>query len=155
MTRKVQTTALILILAVWIASFFVPAIRIDKPPIAGYIAAFLSSFMLFAAGRDLISGDFHDFPYVLYIGSFFLANGFMIAAPFALRILRRGNRGTTFLVLMAIWDALTFSWLGFIKIKTDMGSVLLGWWMWEGSLIAMTVLLALVRKSPMTEPQSQ
>ena len=142
MTRQSQTAVLIILVAIWIGSFFVPALYIEKP-IPGYFAAFLSIFMMFTAGKNLIARDFNDLGYMLYAGSFYLANAFIIAAPFALRIARRGG-GRTFLILMAVWDALTFSWLAYTKLKGNAGSVLLGWWMWEASLISMTVLLLLV-----------
>ena len=140
--RKSQNIVAVVIICVWAASFFVPAIYLDKR-LPGYFAAFLSGFALYTAIHGLFSGDHTDLPYLLYVGSFCFANIFMIAAPFALRIARRGG-GRTFLVLMTVWDALTLSWLAYAKLKGNAGSVLLGWWMWEASLICMTVFLLLV-----------
>ncbi len=69
----------------------------------------------------------------------------MIAAPFVLRLARHG-RALTFVSLMGIWDILTCSYLFYGQITKHMILVRLGWWMWEASLVAMTVFLLLVRE---------
>ena len=131
------------ILAVWIVSFFAPALADGSYALPGYRAALFSGLGLFLAARNLISGDHSDILYLLYVGSFCFANVFMILAPIALRDLRRG-RGKAFLVLMTFWDLLTFSWFYFVHFRGDVGPIHFGWWMWEASLFAMTAFLSIV-----------
>jgi hypothetical protein len=80
----------------------------------------------------------------LYLGSFWLANLFLLASPFGLWRMRQ-RRGGVFLMLFVLWDLLTLSFGVYSRIHHDIGSVLVGWYVWEASLVAMTVLLFAVR----------
>ena len=146
MTRRAQTSGLILILAIWIASFFAPAAFDAGASLNGYEAFGLSVVALAMAFKEAF-GSYQQRLEALYIGSFWIANAFMIASPFVLRRIRRGKRVVAFLSLMGIWDILTCSYLFYEQLTKHIQFVRLGWWMWEGSLIAMTVLLVLVRES--------
>jgi hypothetical protein len=82
----------------------------------------------------------------LYLGSFWIANLFMLASPFGLWRARLG-KGGVFLALMAFWDVLTLSYVLYYRVTGLYASVLIGYSAWVGSLVAMTVLLLLVRRA--------
>ena len=137
-SRGLRIALFLLILAVWIASFLLPAIYLDKNVI-GYMAALLSADVMYTFVR---SHQLQD----LYLGSFWLANVLMLAAPFALWRTWKG-KGGVFLILLAIWDLLTLSFAVYCRVRHDLGSVLIGWCGWETSLVGMTILLFAVRRS--------
>lgn len=143
MDERFQNIACAILLAGWIASFFLPALSDGQNRLPGYEAAGLSFLALVIDIRSEFKPDNINRLEMLYLGSFWLANLFMIAAPFALRLARRA-RARTFVSLMGLWDILTCSYLFYGHVTKHMNLVRLGWWVWEGSLIAMTLLLYFV-----------
>lgn len=137
----VQLVLLLLILAVCAGSFFLPSINMDavRP---GYVACMMSVTVLTSIQR---SGWLMH----LYLGSFWLANLFMLASPFGLWRARLG-KGGIFIALMAIWDVLTLSYYVYHRVTGNYASVLLGWCLWEASLVAMTLLLISIRRAHRT-----
>ena len=132
----VQFAFLVLILAVCAGAFFLPALQLDKP-VVGYLTAVLSADVSYTFLR---SHELRD----LYLGSFWIANLFMLASPFGLWRARLG-KGGVFVTLMLIWDLLTLSFVVYARTRHEVGSVLIGWCVWEGALVAMTLLLLVVR----------
>lgn len=132
-----QIVLFLLVLVVWIASFFLPAVNMSaiRP---GYIAALMSISVLTSIEPSAWLTH-------LYLGSFWIANLFMLASPFGLWRARLG-KGGVFLALMAFWDVLTLSYVLYYRVTGLYASVLIGYWAWVGSLVAMTVLLFLVRR---------
>ncbi len=132
-----QIVLFLLVLVVWIASFFLPAVNMSaiRP---GYIAALMSISVLTSIEPSAWLTH-------LYLGSFWIANLFMLASPFGLWRARLG-KGGVFLALMAFWDVLTLSYVLYHRVTGLYASVLIGYWAWVGSLVAMTVLLFLVRR---------
>jgi len=132
-----QIVLFLLVLVVWIASFFLPAVNMSaiRP---GYIAALMSISVLTSIEPSAWLTH-------LYLGSFWIANLFMLASPFGLWRARLG-KGGVFLALMAVWDVLTLSYVLYHRVTGLYASVLIGYWAWVGSLVAMTVLLFLVRR---------
>lgn len=137
MSRGLQVGLLLLIVLVWIGSFFLSALNLGDKGTIGYIACFLSADVAYTFLRTHQLRD-------LYLGSFWLANLFMLASPFGLWRVRIG-KGAVFLTLMVIWDLLTLSYGIYSRFNHDVGSPLLGWFVWEATLVAMTLLLAVVR----------
>lgn len=131
-----QIALLLLILVVWIASFFLPAINMDaiRP---GYIAAMMSVSVLTSIEHSAWLTH-------LYLGSFWIANLFMLASPFGLWRARLG-KGGMFIGFMAFWNVLTLSYFLYHRLTGNFATVLIGWCIWEASLVAMTVLLLLIR----------
>jgi hypothetical protein len=136
-SRGMQIVLFLLVLVVWIASFFLPAVNMSaiRP---GYIAALMSISVLTSIEPSAWLTH-------LYLGSFWIANLFMLASPFGLWRARLG-KGGVFLALMAFWDVLTLSYVLYYRVTGLYASVLIGYWAWVGSLVAMTVLLFLVRR---------
>jgi hypothetical protein len=132
-----QIVLFLLVLVVWIASFFLPAVNMSaiRP---GYIAALMSISVLTSIEPSAWLTH-------LYLGSFWIANLFMLASPFGLWRARLG-KGGVFLALMAFWDVLTLSYVLYYRVTGLYASVLIGYWAWVGSLVAMTLLLFLVRR---------
>jgi len=132
-----QIVLFLLVLVVWIASFFLPAVNMSaiRP---GYIAALMSISVLTSIEPSAWLTH-------LYLGSFWIANLFMLASPFGLWRARLG-KGGVFLALMAFWDVLTLSYVLYYRVTGLYASVLIGYSAWVGSLVAMTVLLFLVRR---------
>ena len=132
-----QIVLFLLVLVVWIASFFLPAVNMSaiRP---GYIAALMSISVLTSIEPSAWLTH-------LYLGSFWIANLFMLASPFGLWRARLG-KGGVFLALMAFWDVLTLSYVVYYRVTGLYASVLIGYSAWVGSLVAMTVLLFLVRR---------
>jgi hypothetical protein len=132
-----QIVLFLLVLVVWIASFFLPAVNMSaiRP---GYIAALMSISVLTSIEPSAWLTH-------LYLGSFWIANLFMLASPFGLWRARLG-KGGVFLALLAFWDVLTLSYVLYHRVTGLYASVLIGYWAWVGSLVAMTVLLFLVRR---------
>jgi hypothetical protein len=135
-SRGTQIAIFLVFLAVWVASFFLPAINMGNPS-RGYIAAAMSASVLFSMERSAWLSHF-------YFGSFWLANLFMLASPFGLWRVRLG-KGGVFLGLMTLWDVLTLSYFVYHRVSGNFASVLIGWWLWEVSLVGMTALLFAVR----------
>lgn len=133
-----QFALLLLILAVCAASFFLPSINMDavRP---GYVACMMSITVL--TSIEPSAWLMH-----LYLGSFWFANLFMLASPFGLWRARLG-KGGVFLLLMGFWDALTLSYYVYHRVTGNYAAVLVGWCVWEASLVAMTLLLFLVRRA--------
>jgi len=146
MSRVLQVALLLLILAGWVLSYFLPALDLGKSTL-GYMAAFLSANVCYTFFR---SHQLRD----LYFGSFWIANIFMLASPFGLWRARLG-KGGIFLVLMTLWDLLTLSFAAYIRTQHDLGTVklLVGWYTWEATLVAMTVLLFATRAGRSIEPE--
>ncbi|HEY5162168.1 MAG TPA: hypothetical protein VII81_04065 [Terriglobales bacterium] len=136
-SRGMQIVLFLLVLVVWIASFFLPAVNMSaiRP---GYIAALMSISVLTSIEPSAWLTH-------LYLGSFWIANLFMLASPFGLWRARLG-KGGVFLALMAFWDVVTLSYVVYHRVTGNYASVLIGYWAWVGSLVAMTVLLFLVRR---------
>ena len=136
--RSITTQfAMLLLTAVACAvSFFLPAVNMGavRP---GYIACMMSASVLTSIEPSAWATH-------LYLGSFWIANLFMLAAPFGLWRARLG-KGGVFLGLMVFWDLLTLSYFFYHRVTGNFASVLVGWWTWEASLVALTVLLFLVR----------
>ena len=132
-----QIVLFLLVLVVWIASFFLPAVNMSaiRP---GYIAALMSISVLTSIEPSAWLTH-------LYLGSFWIANLFMLASPFGLWRARLG-KGGVFLALMAFWDVLTLSYVLYYRVTGLYASVLIGYWAWVGSLVAMTLLMLLVRR---------
>jgi hypothetical protein len=143
-SRNLQNAACAVILAVWIASFFLPSLADGQNTLPGYAAAGLSAMALGIGAKALFTSNHSDLAIMLYLGSFCLANVFMLVSPFALRLARRG-RALVILCLMGFWVLLDGSYIFYGQATKHMNLVRLGWWIWEGSLIAMTVLLYVVR----------
>lgn len=139
MSRGVQIAVLVLIVLVWIGAFFLQSVSLSDKGTIGYMACFLSADVGYTFVR---SHQLRD----LYLGSFWLANVFMLASPFGLWRVRIG-KGAAFLTLMTIWDLLTLSYGIYSQVRHDVGTPMVGWFVWEGALVAMTVLLAAVRFS--------
>lgn len=139
MSRGVQIAVLLLIVLVWIGSFFLSALNLGSKGTIGYMACFLSADVGYTFLR---SHQLRD----LYLGSFWLANIFMLASPFGLWRARVG-KGLIFITLMALWDVLTLSYGVYSRVQHDVGTPLIGWFVWEAALVAMTLLLAMVRFS--------
>jgi hypothetical protein len=137
-SRGMQIVLFLLVLVVWIASFFLPAVNMSaiRP---GYIAALMSISVLTSIEPSAWLTH-------LYLGSFWIANLFMLASPFGLWRARLG-KGGVFLALMAFWDVLTLSYVLYYRVTGLYASVLIGYSAWVGSLVAMTVLLLLVRRA--------
>ncbi len=133
-----QLALLVFVVAVCVASFFLPSINMDaiRP---GYVACVMSATVLTSIERS--AWLMH-----LYLGSFWLANLFLLASPFGLWRARLG-KGGVFIALMAFWDVLTLSYYVYYRITGNYASVLLGWWVWEASLVAMTLLFVLIRRA--------
>ena len=133
-----QLVFLLLLIAACVASLFLPSINMDavRP---GYVACMMSVTVLTGIQRS-------GWLLHLYLGSFWLANLFMLASPFALWRARIG-KGGVFIALLAFWDALTLSYYVYHRVTGNYASVLLGWCVWESSLVAMTLLLVLVRRA--------
>ena len=142
MSRASQVVLLLVILIVWVGSFFLTAISLGDKGSLGYIACFLSANVGYTFFR---SHQLRD----LYLGSFWIADLFMLASPFGLWRARIG-KGGLFLLLLTIWDLLTLSYGVYSRIHHDVGSPMLGWFVWEGTLVAMTFLLAAARFSRKT-----
>lgn len=137
-SRLVLNLAYVLMLALWAASFLLPALDIQGV-FFGWRAAAISAVLLGTIERQELL--FH-----LYFGSFVLANVFMLASPWALWRVRRG-RGGIFLGLFVAWDLLTLSCIVYDRIKSPHGSALrIGYWAWEASLAGMTAVLFLARR---------
>ena len=136
--RGAQTALFLLLLVVWIASFFLPAVNMNavRP---GYTAALMSISVLTSIEPSAWLTH-------LYLGSFWIANLFMLASPFGLWRARLG-KGGVFLALMAFWDVLTLSYVVYHRVTGNFASVLLGWCIWEASLVAITLLLFVVRQN--------
>ncbi len=132
----VQFALLFLILAICAGAFFLPSLSLDKPVI-GYLTALLSANVGYTFVR---SHQLRD----LYLGAFWIANLLMLASPFGLWRARLG-KGGVFLTLLVVWDVLTLSFGLYSRVHHDVGTVLIGWWVWEASLVAMTLLLIVVR----------
>jgi len=132
-----QIVLFLLVLVVWIASFFLPAVNMSaiRP---GYIAALMSISVLTSIEPSAWLTH-------LYLGSFWIANLFMLASPFGLWRAHLG-KGGVFLALMAFWDVLTLSYVLYHRVTGLYASVLIGYWAWVGSLVAMTLLMLLVRR---------
>ena len=137
-SRGLQTLLFLLILALWIASFFLPAINMDATR-PGYIAAAMSISVLTSIQRSA-------WLLPLYLGSFWMANLFLLASPFGLWRARLG-KGGVFMGLMAFWDILTLSYFVYHRVTGNYASVLIGWYAWEASLVTMTILLFSIRRS--------
>lgn len=135
-SRGTQAVLLLLLFVLCVASFFLPAIKMDavRP---GYIAAFMSISVLTSIERS--SWLLH-----LYLGSLWMANLFMLASPFGLWRVRLG-KGGVFLALMAFWNALALSYFVYHEVTKNFASVLVGYWVWVASLIATTMVLLIVR----------
>ena len=131
-----QFALLLLILAACVGAFFLPSLNLDKP-VVGYLAALLSANVGYTFVRNHELRD-------LYLGSFWIANLFMLSSPFGLWRARLG-KGDVFLALLALWDVLTLSFGIYSRVRHDVGNVIIGWYVWETSLVAMTLLLLLVR----------
>jgi hypothetical protein len=137
-TRVVLTLAYLLMLGVWILSFFVTALDLQGV-IPGWRAAAISAVLLGTMERTQVL--FH-----LYFGSFWLANLFVLASPWGLWRARRG-RGGVYLGLFIIWDLLTLSYVIYDRVTTPQASTLrAGYWAWEASLVGMTIVLLLARR---------
>jgi hypothetical protein len=136
-----QLVLLLLILGVCIASFLLPAINMDaiRP---GYIACMMSVTVLTSIEPSAWLSH-------LYLGSFWIANLFMLASPFGLWRARLG-KGGVFIALMLFWDLLTLSYFLYHRLTGNYASVLIGWCVWEASLFAMTLLLLIVRTKSVT-----
>ena len=134
----IQLALLLLLLAVCAGSFFLPAINMDavRP---GYIAAMMSFTVLTSIEPNSVFTH-------LYLGSFWIANLLMLLSPVALWRARRG-KGAIFLVLFVLWDALTLSYYFYHRFTGNFAAVLIGWCVWEASLVGMTVLLLAVRRA--------
>ena len=138
--RVVLPVLYLLMLALWVVSFFLPALYLSGPVNPGWKAAAISAVLLGTLARNELG--IH-----LYYGSFFLANLLVLASPWAYGRARRG-RGGVFLGLMVFWDLLTFSYAVYDRWKnTAFTSVRLGYWMWEASLVGVTVVLLAARLS--------
>lgn len=131
-----QSGLLLLLIAACAASFFLPAINMDaiRP---GYIACMMSVSVLTSIEPNAWATH-------LYLGSFWIANLFMLASPFGLWRARLG-RGGVFIGLLVVWDLLTLSYYVYHRSTGNFAAVLIGWWAWEASLLALTILLLLVR----------
>lgn len=131
-----QIVLFLLVLVVWVASFFLPAVNMGaiRP---GYIAVLMSISVL--TSIEPSAWLMH-----LYLGSFWIANLFMLASPFGLWRARLG-KGGVFLSLIAFWDVLTLSYFLYHRVTGNFASVLIGYWAWTGSLVAMTLLLLFAR----------
>ena len=135
---SIQLLLLLLIVAACAASFFLPSINMDavRP---GYVACMMSVLVLKSIEPSA-------WPMHLYLGSFWLANVFMLASPFGLWRSRLG-KGGVFISLLTLWDALTLSYYVYHRVTGNYASVLLGWFAWEASLVSLTLLLILVRRA--------
>jgi hypothetical protein len=134
--RGTQTIVFLVILVVWIVSFFLPSVNTGSAR-PGYIAAAMSMTVLYSFERSAWGEH-------LYLGSFWIANLFMLAAPFGLWRVRIG-KGGFFLALMVVWDLLTLSYAGYAHMTHKFSDVLVGYFVWEAVLVAMTLLLFVVR----------
>src|SRR3569832_978781 len=116
---SVQVALLLLFIAVCAASFFLPAINMDavRP---GYIAATMSFTVLTSIEPSAWLTH-------LYLGSFWIANLLMLAAPIVLWRARRG-KGGVFLALFVLWDVLTLSYYVYHRVTGNFASVLIGWY---------------------------
>ena len=150
-SRHLQHTACAVILAVWIASFFLPSLADGQNTLPGYAAAGLSAMALGIGVKSLFTSKDSDLPTMLYLGSFCLANVLMLVAPFTLRLARRG-RALVILCLMGFWILLNWSYILYGQATKNTNLVRLGWWVWEGSLISMTALILLVRHQSRIAP---
>jgi hypothetical protein len=133
-----QAVLLLAILAIAVGSFFLPAIEMGATR-PGYIAAAMSFTVLTSIERTAWATH-------LYLGSFWIANLFLIASPFGLWRARLG-RGGIFIVLAAMWDLLTLSYPIYHRVTGNYASVRAGYWVWEASLVAMTFLLLVVSRT--------
>lgn len=133
-----QLVLLLLFIVLCAASFFLPSINMDavRP---GYVACVMSVTVL--TSIEPSAWLMH-----LYLGSFWLANLFMLASPFGLWRARLG-KGGVFIGLMAFWDVLTLSYYVYHSVTGQFASVLLGWCLWEASLVGMTLFLIAVRQA--------
>ena len=131
-----QILVFLVIVVVWIVSFFLPSINSGSPR-PGYIAAAMSMSVLYSIERSAWGEH-------LYLGSLWLANLFMLAAPFGLWRARNG-KGGVFLALMVGWDLLTLSYFCYDRMTHKFAGVLVGYFVWEATLVAMTLLLFAVR----------
>lgn len=132
--KALQNALYGLTLAVWVGSFFLPSINLGAHDDPGYKACAISATMLFTISSAEVWMH-------LYFGSFWIANFFMLGSPVALHRRRRG-KGHVFLALMLFWDLLTLSFVGYDFYSTHrMAELRAGYWVWEASLVAMTVVL--------------
>ena len=131
-----QVVLLLVLIGVCTVSFFLPSINMGavRP---GYVACVMSITVL--TSIEPSAWLMH-----VYLGSFWLANLFMLASPFGLWRARLG-KGGIFIGVMAFWDVLTLSYFVYHHVTGNYASVLLGWCVWEISLVAMTLLLICVR----------
>lgn len=137
-TLGIQVALLVLLIAICAGSFFLPAINMDaiRP---GYIAATMSFTVLTSIEPSAFFTH-------LYLGSFWIANLLMLASPIALWRARRGKAGV-FLALFVLWDVLTLSYYFYHRLTGNFASVLIGWYVWEASVVGMTVLLFAIRRA--------
>src|SRR4051794_24287591 len=135
---SVQIALLLLLIASCAGSFFLPAINMDaiRP---GYIAATMSFTVLTSIEPSAF------FTHV-YLGSFWIANLLMLASPVGLWRARRG-KGGVFLGFFVYWDVLTLSYYPYHRVTGNFASVLIGWYVWEASLVGMTLLLFAIRRA--------
>lgn len=137
-SRFVLSLAYLLMLALWVLSFFLTALDLQGL-IPGWRAAAISAVLLGTIERQ-------QFLFHLYFGSFCLANLFLLASPWGWWRARRG-RGGVFVGLFLFWDLLTLSYVVYDRIKTPQASTLrIGYWAWETSLVGMTIVLLLARR---------
>ena len=134
MSRASQVVLLLVILLVWVGSFFLPAFNISGNEYRGYKIAAISAMLLFTIAKSELGVH-------LYFGSLWIANLFMAGSPIALFRVRRG-KGLVFLSLMVFWDLLTLSFVPYDLTRPDrLASLRIAYWVWEGTLVAMTAIL--------------
>ena len=141
--RALQNTLYGVVLAVWVTSFFLPSINLGAHNDPGWKAAGLSATMLFTLEKNALGMH-------LYFGSFWIANLFMLASPLGLHRARRGKAGV-FLALMMVWDLLSLSCAGYAAMSdARLATLRVGYWVWEATLWAMTLVLWTARRQSKT-----
>lgn len=147
-SRRAQKAILFALLIVWIVSFFLPALE-DYPPWLGYRAAAGSMILFVGMVLALFRGDFGDVAQAvaLFYALLWIANVFMLASPWMLRRTRRGQ-GQICIALLSVWDVLILVglWVRVPKGGSLVVGAKFGYFVWQASVLGMTVYLWLVRQ---------
>jgi hypothetical protein len=153
-SRTVQRAVLFALLAVWMVSFFLPAL--DNPPMVGWKAARASMAILFVTAFARTKGWFADPGAIVVVlhGLLWIANALMLASPW---MLARGRRrqGQVGIALLAVWDAMIFAAPWVTSATGEPAPERFGYFVWQASILGMTAFLWLVRqqaKKPAAEP---
>ncbi len=138
-------------LLLWFSSFFLPVIVHNSQDwfLAGMQRGYVAVALSFAAGfmafflLIISRGELHakEFIYLLYVGSLWLANLWMIAAPWRVNRLRQA-RDRLFLYSLWVWVLLPipFAWLNRTRPFDPNTGLHVGFYIWWASFLFLALL---------------